>query len=69
MKLKTLFTLASLAISAASSAGIGNEANSWESKTLRLQNQIDLHTLSCVLERLSQGDQYLLFAHKPPHLS
>lgn len=45
MKFKTLFTLASLALSSASFAGnIGNEANSWESKTLRLQNQVDLHT-------------------------
>ncbi|CCK77297.1 hypothetical protein OLEAN_C31210 [Oleispira antarctica RB-8] len=44
MKFKTLFTLAGLALSTAASAGIGNEASSWESKTLRLQNQIDLHT-------------------------
>lgn len=44
MKFKTLFTLAALVISSASFAGIGNEANSWESKTLRLQNQIDLHS-------------------------
>lgn len=44
MKFKTLFTLAGLALSTAVSAGIGNEANSWASKTLRLQNQIDLHT-------------------------
>jgi hypothetical protein len=44
VKFKTLLTLAFLVISSASFAGIGNEANSWESKTLRLQNQIDLHS-------------------------
>ncbi len=44
MKIKIVTTLLALLLSSASFAGIGNEANSWESKTLRLQGQIDLHT-------------------------
>lgn len=44
MKIKIILTLIGLAISSVSFAGIGNETNSWESKTLQLQNQIDLHS-------------------------
>lgn len=44
MKVKTIWTIAGLTLSSMAFSGIGNEAGSWESQTLRLQNQIDLHS-------------------------